>query len=117
MLENTVLANTDDIPWEDAGEGQGAFRVKYLQKSAETGSYTALIDMPPGWRGAITTPKEHAREWLMLDGSWKMADGSIYHAGAYYHGPAGTEHPTVAATDNGCRAITWMIATPQKDTP
>lgn len=114
MLEKTVIASIDALPWEHGGEGKSAFKVKYLKKDPETGSYTAYIELPPGWRGSLTTPAENAREWLLLNGSWIMDDGAIYHSGAYYQGPPGTEHPTVVSTDNGCRVITWMTASGDK---
>ena len=111
MLEKTMFANIHSLPWEDGGQGRGAFRVKYLKKDPVTGSYTAYIDLPAGWQGTLTTPQENAREWLLLDGGWTMADGQSYEAGAYYQGPPGTQHPTVVSSSIGCKVITWMTAT------
>jgi len=95
------------LPWEDAGEGQGRLSVKYLSTAADPGAYTALVKFPPGWRGNLSTPPSHSREWIVLSGGWQLADGSLYGPLSYRFDPAGTPSAAAAASDEGCLVLTW----------
>lgn len=98
---------TPEMEWQTRGEGAGQFGLKLLSIAGDTGAYTGLVRLPPGWRGALSTPPEFSREWFVLSGSWQLADGSLCGPLSYRFEPRGRPDAAVIASDDGCVVLTW----------
>lgn len=98
---------TPDVEWTELGKGAGHFAIKMLSEDSTSGAYTALVKLPPGWRGALETGPGFSREWFVLEGSWSLADGSHFGLLSYRYDPVGSPEKAAAATDEGCTVLTW----------
>jgi hypothetical protein len=95
------------MTWQSRGDGDGRFDLKLLSKAGDTGAYTGLVKLPPGWRGVLSTPSAFSREWVVLSGCWQLADGSTCGPLSYRFFAKGTPDAAVVASDEGCLVLTW----------
>lgn len=98
---------TPDMQWQGAGKDAGRFSLKMLSEAPDTGAYSALVKLPPGWRGKLETGPGFSREWFILEGSWYLADGSYFGPLSYRYDPAGSPEKAAASTAEGCTVLTW----------
>lgn len=98
---------TPNMDWQELGKDAGRLAIKMLSEASDAGAYTALVKLPPGWRGNLATGPEFSREWFVLEGSWSLADGSHFGPLSYRYDPVGSPAKAAAATDEGCTVLTW----------
>jgi len=98
---------TPSMDWTTLGRDKSCFSIKILSEDPASGAYSALVNLPPGWRGSLDTSPEYSREWFVLEGSWSLADGSSFGPLSYRYDPAGSPEKAVTATDDGCLVLTW----------
>jgi len=101
---------------EELGASQLAgLLARMLSRDDEDGSFTALVDVPSGWRGDVTEPDEHrAAELLVLAGSLELA-GQPFGPGCYAYVPSAAPDGTLTA--HGDALVLYMREASHPDHP
>jgi quercetin dioxygenase-like cupin family protein len=92
-----IVANADDLVWIDGPYPNT--RMKAFPSDPESGTYTIMIDMPPG--AVLERHDEPLNEvFYVLEGNLNI-EGAPYGVGSYLFTPAGATHGPFESPD-GC---------------
>ncbi|MGF9762036.1 cupin domain-containing protein [Microvirga sp. 0TCS3.31] len=100
MREHIDFVQAQYLPWQDAAPyGQPAASLKLLSEDADTGAFSAVLQLPPGWAG-IWLPRACDYEIYVLDGAAQIgAEPFIAHDYAFFPNGYGAIE---VSSDQGC---------------
>jgi hypothetical protein len=86
-------------PWRQIADRATGADELILYKDENSGTYSRLIRMQPGFIGATTSLKHEFNEvvYIIQGGFIDKVTGKAYPAGHFAYFPAGTEHGPLAA--------------------
>ncbi len=101
---HVVHLKADTQPWE---AWNGAHR-RVLSRNVETGAETMRIRLDPGASRTLTLLANETWEWVVIAGSFKLADGPDFARLGYSFRPKGAcADAVIEAAATGCDLLAW----------
>ena len=102
-----IHLKTKEQAWQSWPDVPGGVEKKVLSRDETNGAETLLARVPAGFSGVLKLDPANTWEWVVLEGSVSLADGTSFERLGYSHRPAGSEETVIAASRDGSTLLMW----------
>tara|TARA_B100001094_G_scaffold324342_1_gene376783 strand:+ start:293 stop:1033 length:741 start_codon:yes stop_codon:yes gene_type:complete len=102
---------TLELTWSSYSNIFNNIGKKVLSTNSDNGSQTYLIKIPVGFVGDFRLDSNHTHEWIVLEGSMVLADGSVFELMDYSHRPKQTVVTNIVTSLAGAKVLIWSNPT------